>query len=229
MGPGALQQFYKGEKLAGTTMRTPLVELPLGATGALPAHAAPARRQQRPAMLYYVWVQRQFSGIRMHMFGLLAARLSWVHARASSTLCRTHWPGVPSAPPPAASPAGSLLTAPPHATPTTHHARLSCPPLLPAHPLLPAEDRICGTIDIEKALTEGVKAYEPGLLAKANRGILYVDEVNLLDDGLVDVVLDSGGCPGRREKHGGSDWACAYVQAGVGCPGGSGCSALHGC
>lgn len=85
MGPGALQQFYKGEKLAGTTMRTPLVELPLGAT----------------------------------------------------------------------------------------------------------EDRICGTIDIEKALTEGVKAYEPGLLAKANRGILYVDEVNLLDDGLVDVVLDS--------------------------------------
>ncbi|PSC73200.1 magnesium chelatase subunit of protochlorophyllide reductase isoform A [Micractinium conductrix] len=56
---------------------------------------------------------------------------------------------------------------------------------------LPAEDRICGTIDIEKALTEGVKAYEPGLLARANRGILYVDEVNLLDDGLVDVVLDA--------------------------------------
>ncbi len=62
----------------------------------------------------------------------------------------------------------------------------------PAHPL--TEDRICGTIDIEKALSEGVKAYEPGLLARANRGILYVDEVNLLDDGLVDVVLDSGGC-----------------------------------
>lgn len=40
-----------------------------------------------------------------------------------------------------------------------------------------AEDRVCGTIDIEKALTEGVKAFEPGLLAKANRGILYVDEV----------------------------------------------------
>lgn len=58
-------------------------------------------------------------------------------------------------------------------------------------PLGATEDRICGTIDIEKALTEGVKAYEPGLLAKANRGILYVDEVNLLDDGLVDVVLDS--------------------------------------
>jgi hypothetical protein len=74
------------------------------------------------------------------------------------------------------------------------------PPLLPAHPLLPAEDRICGTIDIEKALTEGVKAYEPGLLAKANRGILYVDEVNLLDDGLVDVVLDSGGCQGEERS-----------------------------
>ncbi|GFR44883.1 hypothetical protein Agub_g6227, partial [Astrephomene gubernaculifera] len=58
-------------------------------------------------------------------------------------------------------------------------------------PLGATEDRICGTIDIEKALTQGVKAYEPGLLAKANRGILYVDEVNLLDDGLVDVVLDS--------------------------------------
>lgn len=58
-------------------------------------------------------------------------------------------------------------------------------------PLGATEDRICGTIDIEKALTEGIKAYEPGLLAKANRGILYVDEVNLLDDGLVDVVLDS--------------------------------------
>lgn len=58
-------------------------------------------------------------------------------------------------------------------------------------PLGATEDRICGTIDIEKALSEGIKAYEPGLLAKANRGILYVDEVNLLDDGLVDVVLDS--------------------------------------
>nr|ACF85806.1 unknown [Zea mays] len=58
-------------------------------------------------------------------------------------------------------------------------------------PLGATEDRVCGTIDIEKALTEGVKAFEPGLLAKANRGILYVDEVNLLDDHLVDVLLDS--------------------------------------
>jgi magnesium chelatase subunit I len=58
-------------------------------------------------------------------------------------------------------------------------------------PLGATEDRVCGTIDIEKALTEGTKAFEPGLLAKANRGILYVDEVNLLDDHLVDVLLDS--------------------------------------
>ena len=58
-------------------------------------------------------------------------------------------------------------------------------------PLGATEDRLCGTIDIEKALSEGVRAFEPGLLAKANRGLLYVDEVNLLDDHLVDVLLDS--------------------------------------
>lgn len=58
-------------------------------------------------------------------------------------------------------------------------------------PLGATEDRVCGTIDIEKALSEGIKAFEPGLLARANRGILYVDEVNLLDDHLVDVLLDS--------------------------------------
>lgn len=58
-------------------------------------------------------------------------------------------------------------------------------------PLGATEDRVCGTIDLERALTEGIKAFEPGLLAKANRGILYVDEVNLLDDHLVDVLLDA--------------------------------------
>jgi magnesium chelatase subunit I len=58
-------------------------------------------------------------------------------------------------------------------------------------PLGATEDRVCGTIDIEKALHEGTKSFEPGLLAKANRGILYVDEINLLDDHLVDVLLDS--------------------------------------
>lgn len=58
-------------------------------------------------------------------------------------------------------------------------------------PLGATEDRVCGTIDIEKALTAGIKAFEPGLLAKANRGILYVDEVNLLENHLIDILLDS--------------------------------------
>nr|YP_009472673.1 Mg chelatase subunit e [Codium arenicola]ARO74351.1 Mg chelatase subunit e [Codium arenicola] len=58
-------------------------------------------------------------------------------------------------------------------------------------PLGATEDRVCGTIDIEKALQDGIKAFEPGLLAKANRGILYIDEVNLLDDHLVDLLLDA--------------------------------------
>jgi magnesium chelatase subunit I len=58
-------------------------------------------------------------------------------------------------------------------------------------PLGATEDRLCGTIDIERALGEGVRAFEPGLLARANRGLLYVDEVNLLDDHLVDVLLDA--------------------------------------
>nr|UNJ15545.1 Mg-protoporyphyrin IX chelatase [Cyanidiaceae sp.] len=57
-------------------------------------------------------------------------------------------------------------------------------------PLGSTEDRVCGSIDIEKALSEGRKSFEPGLLAKANRGLLYVDEINLLDDHLVDVLLD---------------------------------------
>ena len=58
-------------------------------------------------------------------------------------------------------------------------------------PLGATEDRLCGTIDIEKALSEGVRAFEPGLLAKANRGLLYVDEVNLLDDHLVCLLYTS--------------------------------------
>ena len=58
-------------------------------------------------------------------------------------------------------------------------------------PLGATEDRVCGTLNIERALIEAVKAFEPGLLASANRGFLYVDEVNLLDDHLVDVLLDA--------------------------------------
>ena len=58
-------------------------------------------------------------------------------------------------------------------------------------PLGATEDRVCGTLDIERALVEGAKVFEPGLLARANRGFLYIDEVNLLEDHLVDVLLDS--------------------------------------
>ncbi|MGH9959128.1 MAG: magnesium chelatase ATPase subunit I, partial [Pyrinomonadaceae bacterium] len=57
-------------------------------------------------------------------------------------------------------------------------------------PLGATEDRLCGTIDIERALKAGVKSFEPGLLARANRGFLYVDEVNLLEDHLTDLLLD---------------------------------------
>src|SRR5215208_3801665 len=57
-------------------------------------------------------------------------------------------------------------------------------------PLGATEDRVCGTIDIERALSTGRKAFDPGLLARANRGFLYIDEVNLLEDHLVDLLLD---------------------------------------
>ncbi len=57
-------------------------------------------------------------------------------------------------------------------------------------PLGATEDRVVGALDLERALTRGEKAFEPGLLARANRGFLYIDEVNLLDDHLVDLLLD---------------------------------------
>lgn len=58
-------------------------------------------------------------------------------------------------------------------------------------PVSATEDRVVGTLDIEKALKTGEKHFEPGLLADANRNILYIDEINLLDDHVVDVILDS--------------------------------------
>jgi magnesium chelatase subunit D len=57
-------------------------------------------------------------------------------------------------------------------------------------PLGATEDRVCGTINIERALTQGIKTFEPGLLARAHRGFLYIDEVNLLEDHLIDLLLD---------------------------------------
>lgn len=57
-------------------------------------------------------------------------------------------------------------------------------------PLGATEDRVVGALDLEKALVQGEKRFEPGLLARAHRGFLYIDEVNLLDDHLVDVLLD---------------------------------------
>ena len=58
-------------------------------------------------------------------------------------------------------------------------------------PLGATEDRVCGTINLKEVLSGGSSTFEPGLLARANRGLLYVDEINLLDDHLVDVLLDS--------------------------------------
>lgn len=57
-------------------------------------------------------------------------------------------------------------------------------------PLGATEDRVTGALDIERALVDGVKAFQPGLLARANRGYLYIDEVNLLEDHIVDLLLD---------------------------------------
>ncbi|MFD5450479.1 putative cobaltochelatase [Streptomyces sp. NPDC003470] len=70
-------------------------------------------------------------------------------------------------------------------------ARESRPARMVELPVGASEDRLVGALDIERALSEGVKAFEPGLLADAHRGILYVDEVNLLHDHLVDLLLDA--------------------------------------
>src|SRR5512135_3537874 len=58
-------------------------------------------------------------------------------------------------------------------------------------PVSATEDRVVGTLDIEQAIQKGERHFEPGVLANANRGLLYIDEVNLLDDHVVDVLLDS--------------------------------------
>ncbi|MEO3795913.1 VWA domain-containing protein [Nonomuraea sp. B10E15] len=80
---------------------------------------------------------------------------------------------------------------------------VSRPAALVELPVGASEDRLAGSLDVERALTEGVKAFEPGLLAAAHRGVLYVDEVNLLHDHLVDLLLDAaalGRCYVERES-----------------------------
>ncbi|MFJ6709206.1 MULTISPECIES: putative cobaltochelatase [unclassified Streptomyces] len=76
----------------------------------------------------------------------------------------------------------------PHTPPGAFETR---PARMVELPVGASEDRLVGALDIERALAEGVKAFEPGLLADAHRGILYVDEVNLLHDHLVDLLLDA--------------------------------------
>lgn len=85
--------------------------------------------------------------------------------------------------------------APDPACPDGPHEATAADPVRPARlvelPVGASEDRVVGSLDLERALTEGVKAFEPGLLAAAHRGVLYVDEVNLLHDHLVDLLLDA--------------------------------------
>ena len=77
--------------------------------------------------------------------------------------------------------------APPSKSPAKSH--LVSVPVIDL-PLGATEDRVVGALDLERALSQGIKAFEPGLLAKANRGFLYIDEVNLLEDHLVDLLID---------------------------------------
>jgi magnesium chelatase subunit I len=102
-------------------------------------------------------------------------------------------------------------------------------------PLGATEDRVVGALDLERALTQGVKAFEPGLLARANRGFLYIDEVNLLEDHLVDLLIDvaaSGenvvereglSCATRRA----SCWWAAAIRRKASC--GRSCSTASAC
>ena len=93
----------------------------------------------------------------------------------------------------AACPYGCPLQAPcEHITAAERRQRRSSKVSAPVvdMPLGVTEDRVTGSLDIEKALVHGEKAFEPGLLARANRGFLYIDEVNLLEDHIVDLLLD---------------------------------------
>lgn len=90
-------------------------------------------------------------------------------------------------------PAGAMTSRCPDCTALREHGKLKSAtrhvPVVDL-PLGATEDRVVGALDLERALTQGEKAFEPGLLARANRGFLYIDEVNLLEDHLVDLLID---------------------------------------
>jgi magnesium chelatase ATPase subunit I len=87
-------------------------------------------------------------------------------------------------------------------------------------PLNATEDRVAGSINLERALTEGRKVFEPGLLARAHRGFLYIDEVNLLEDHLVDLLLDVAATGRNRVEREGisAEHAARFVLVGSGNP-----------
>jgi magnesium chelatase subunit I len=90
---------------------------------------------------------------------------------------------------PSIEPGGCSEECPTRTAKSTPKTRLLPVPVVDL-PLGATEDRVVGALDLERALAQGIKAFEPGLLARAHRGFLYIDEVNLLEDHLVDLLLD---------------------------------------
>nr|UOZ97403.1 Magnesium-chelatase 38 kDa subunit [Cupriavidus sp.] len=104
---------------------------------------------------------------------------------ATAGLCAACGTSAPSASSTSGSGAGTEKTG----TKTKKKTLLAPVPVVDL-PLGATEDRILGSLDLEKLMTQSQKAFEPGLLAKANRGFLYIDEINLLEDHLVDLLID---------------------------------------
>jgi magnesium chelatase subunit D len=148
-----------------------------------------------------------FSAIVGHDDLLLALLLSAVHPGIGGVLVRgekgtaksTVVRALAGLLPPVVAVAGCRFgcdpVTPDPACPDGPHAAAAEPLVRPARlvelPVGATEDRLVGSLDLQRALTEGISAYQPGLLAAAHRGVLYVDEVNLLPDHLVDVLLDA--------------------------------------